>query len=70
MVFSSRIFSADVDVVFSAKIFHEQSRTIAHHKDLQMDSQIRTKRVLTFSLFMYKNKYITTLNFINLQINI
>ena len=41
---------------------HEQSHTIAYHKDLQMDSQTGTRRVLTFSLFMYKNKYITTLN--------
>ena len=27
------------------------------NKDLQMDSQTGTKRVLTFSLFIYKNKY-------------
>ena len=41
---------------------HRHGLYIAHHKDLQMDSQTGTRRVLTFSLFMYKNKYITTLN--------
>ena len=40
-----------------------------YHKDLQMDSQTGTKRVLTFSLFMYKNKVHTNIdNTVNLVI--
>ena len=43
--------------VWRFRELNDQSHTIAHHKNLQMDSQTGTKRVLTFSLFMYKNTY-------------